>query len=131
MARNGVIEVVAGVLILAVATVGTRADTGAVLAKDGKALMRIVICADAIPAEQTAADELRAYLGKITGAEFAVADESSAEPDSPSIYLGQTAFAAGKGIDLAKLGEEESVLRTVGGSLVITGGRPRGTLYAV
>jgi hypothetical protein len=45
--------------------------------------------------------------------------------------VGQTAFAAAQGIDLAGLGEEEWVIRTVGEDLVIAGGRPRGTLYGV
>ncbi|MBT4815458.1 MAG: hypothetical protein HON70_07150, partial [Lentisphaerae bacterium] len=131
MARNGLIEVVAGILLLAGATARTSAEVGAALARDGKALMSIVIHADAIPAERTAADELQTYLAKVTGAEFAVIDESRAATDSPNIYLGQTGFAADHKIDVAALGEEESVLRTVDGNLVITGGRPRGTLYAV
>ena len=35
------------------------------------------------------------------------------------------------GIDCEKLGEEEWVIRTVGDDLILTGGRPRGTMYAV
>lgn len=131
MARNRVLEAAAAALILAGTTGGTRADEGAILGTDGKALLRIATRANAIPAERTAAEELRTYLGKITGADFAVVDESDAKADGPTIYLGQTAFAAAQGIDAAKLGEEESILRTVDGNLIITGGRPRGTLYAV
>ena len=39
-------------------------------------------------------------------------------------------FAAGAGVDFAKLGEEDMVVRTRDGNLIISGGRPRGTLYA-
>jgi hypothetical protein len=45
--------------------------------------------------------------------------------------LGRTAFAAGQGIDFDGLGREEWILRAVGDNLIIAGGRPRGTLYAV
>ena len=40
-------------------------------------------------------------------------------------------IAARQGIDPAALGEEEWIIRTVGQDLVLTGGRPRGTMYAV
>lgn len=102
------------------------------LARDGATEYAIVAGAVPIPAEQTAARELAEYLQKVTGAEFKVVAESAAEPKpAKAIYLGWTAFAAGQGIDCANLGQEESVIRTVGSDLVITGGRPRGTLYGV
>jgi hypothetical protein len=46
-------------------------------------------------------------------------------------HVGWTGFARGHGADPAKLGPEEWAVRTVGKDLVLTGGRPRGTLYAV
>jgi len=52
-------------------------------------------------------------------------------PGGAAIYLGDTAFARAHGIISGELGAEESILRSVGGSLIVTGGRPRGTLYAV
>jgi len=103
-----------------------------VMAENGLTAYAIVTGAQPIPAEQTAAKELAEYLGKVTGAELKIVAESAAEPKpAKAIYLGWTAFAAGHGIDCAKLGVEESVIKTVGSDLVITGGRPRGTIYGV
>jgi len=109
-----------------------KAPPAVVLTENGSTAYAIVTGANPIPAEQTAARELAEYLKKVTGAEFKTVAESAAEPKpAKAIYLGWTAFAAGQGIDCAKLGVEESVIKTVGDDLVITGGRPRGTLYGV
>lgn len=101
------------------------------LAKRGQALLPIFICADAIPAELTAAQELSKYLEKITGAKFRVLAEPPLRASVPAIYIGNTELARSRGINITQLGPEESVLRTMGTSLLLTGGRPRGTLYAV
>ncbi len=101
------------------------------IAHEGKALVNIVKAADLIPSEITAVKELSDYLSKITGAAFQVIEEKEIEADSHAIYVGPTIFAQKHGIDIKKLGEEESILSTVEGNLILTGGRPRGTLYAV
>jgi len=80
--------------------------------------------------EQTAARELVAYLAKATGKAVPPAAEPKAGT-APRIYVGHTRFAASHAIDPSKLGPEEWVMRSVGGDLILTGGRPRGTLYAV
>ncbi|HEY3398387.1 MAG TPA: DUF4838 domain-containing protein [Armatimonadota bacterium] len=108
-----------------------RAATGVTLARDGKALLPIVVPPQAIPAEKTAAEQLATYLGKISGATFTVLEGGPLKPGAPAIYVGATGFEVAQGIDPSKLAPEESVVRTVGGSLIITGGRPRGTLYGV
>ncbi|MEN9358887.1 MAG: hypothetical protein RL095_422 [Verrucomicrobiota bacterium] len=90
----------------------------------------IVTSANAPPAEQTAAKELAEYLRKSTGASFQIVTETTSEP-SQAIYLGWTEFAASKGLDGSKLSAEEWRIKTIGDHLVITGGRPRGTLYGV
>lgn len=84
-----------------------------------------------IPAEKTAAKELADYLAKITGATFATVEESAWKGGAPAIYVGNTAFVRHLGIDVKALQTEESLLKTTAGNLVLTGGRPRGTLYAV
>ena len=91
--------------------------------------MTIVLAKEAIPAERTAADELAGYLGKITGGTFAVVEESAAS-SGPCLYVGPTAFARAHGLDTI-WGPERWALRSVGSDLVLVGGRPRGTLYAV
>ncbi len=81
--------------------------------------------------EQTAAKELAAYLGQATGQRFPVISESGADAAAPHIYVGATAFARTLGLEFAALGPEEWVIRSSGAHLVLAGGRPRGTLYAV
>ncbi len=101
------------------------------LAGGGTTNHAIVVSPDAesTPAERFAAEELRLFLGKITGAEFRIVQEG--EHKGPGIYVGHTRRAAKLGIDPALLGDEEWVMRTNSGDLILAGGRPRGTLYSV
>lgn len=108
------------------------AEPALTLARDGKALMPIALdTAIASPAEKTAAAELREYLGKISGADFQVVEAAAVAPDQSALWVGVTRFARAHGVDVSALGPEEAVLKTVEESLIIAGGRPRGTLYAV
>ena len=109
----------------------TRSEKKLQLARDGEALYAIVRGKSPSEAENLAAKELGEYLKKITGAEFPVATEGAALPKPHGIYLGWTEFATAQGIKPETLGEEEWVLRTAGDDLILTGGRRRGTLYAV
>lgn len=119
------------VLSLALSLSLGQAAPAVKLAEGGRALVVLVVADQPTPAEETAAQELATYLEKITGAVFSVVKEAELPGPGPAVYVGPTAFARKAGVDLAKLGEEESVIRTVGGSLLLTGGRPRGTLFAV
>ena len=70
-------------------------------------------------------------MKKMTGAEFPLKSENALQPgQSKAIYVGQTDYAK-KYVDFSSLGEEEWVIKTQDGNLILTGGRPRGTLYAV
>lgn len=104
---------------------------GATLATDGKPKVSIVLADKAIPAEQTAAKELADYLEKVTGGKFSVVAESGPRQQGPAIYVGTTALAKAQGLDPEGWGPEQWAMRTVGDNLVLVGGRPRGTLYAV
>ena len=101
------------------------------LARDGKTRYRIVHPAAPTTGEALAAKELAAYLGKATGAEFAVLAENQVGGLDPCLYVGRTEFAAAQGIDLGGFGREESLLRTVRQDVVLAGGEPRGAVYAV
>jgi hypothetical protein len=103
---------------------------GATLAVDGKPQMRIVLADGAIPSERTAAEELVGYLTKVTGGKFPVVGEADAGP-GPCLYIGPTTFARKHELDPSTWGPERWALRTIGADLVLVGGRPRGTLYAV
>ena len=104
--------------------------TGADLAKGGKTEYTIVQGANATDAEKFAARELREFLQKMTGAQFAAMLETDKPLPSKAIYVGWTDFAR-RNIDPSKLGQEDWIIKTEGDNLILTGGRPRGTLYAV
>ena len=101
------------------------------LAQEGTATAVIVLARDPLPSEVTAAEELALYLERVTSASFEVRVEGSRAPRGPRIHVGPTELARREVGDPERLGPEEWVLRTVGSDLVVVGGRPRGTLYAV
>ncbi len=80
--------------------------------------------------EKQAAEELGLFLGKMSGAKFQIVPESGVK-NRPAVYVGQSAFAARKGTDFAKLGKEEWLIRDFGRDLAVTGGRPVGSFYGV
>jgi uncharacterized protein DUF4838 len=98
------------------------------LADKGKTVYVITHSVGASKSEQFAARELAVYLGKLTGAEFSIVIGSNA---ARSIQVGDTVLAQKASIDVSKLGREEWVIKTVGDTLFIAGGKPRGTLYGV
>lgn len=97
------------------------------LAQDSATDYTIVQSGDASGPEKFAAEELAMFLKRVTGAGFPIANAT----DGKRIHVGWTEFAKQHGIECEKLGEEEWVMRTVGDDLILTGGRPRGTMYAV
>jgi hypothetical protein len=114
-------------LLLLVLPVGAQALP---LATNGIPAAVIVTADQSTPAEQTAAQELANYLGRITGAKFTIQSESTRPPDSARIYVGPTRAALKVGVDCSKLGPEEWIIRSSGLDLILAGGRPRGIIYA-
>lgn len=95
-----------------------------------KSPIPIVIPAKVAEADRYAARELRDYIGKITGAKVRILNEKRA-PKGAAIYVGDTEFAKKAKINFSKLGKEEWIIKTADGNLILAGGNPRGTLYAV
>lgn len=121
-------------LVLASCALLTASGVQAItLAKWGESSYSIVIPDRAIAAEKTAASELRDGLKQVTGVDFAISPESQVSADSPQILVGQSRRAKKllPDVDWKSLGMDGIVLRTVGDNLVLSGGRPRGSLYAV
>lgn len=104
---------------------------GLTIASGGEARVRIVLAREATEAESTAARELADYLSRITGASFRAVSEAEDDGETPAILVGPTGHSRRLGPDPLSLGEEEWILRTDGERLLLYGGRPRGTLYAV
>ena len=103
------------------------------LAEKSKTEYCITIASDASAPEKRAAYELQGYLKQVTGADFAVKTESQAKASAPRILVGQSKQVKRllPDVDWAALGHDGIIIRTVGNNLVLAGGQPRGTLYAV
>jgi len=103
------------------------------LAERGRAKMPILLQAGATTTEQHAAEELRIHLQQITGASFEIreADPKTLPPAAIIIGQGEVTKQLLPDIDWNTLGSEQVLMRTQGRYLLLTGGRPRGTLYAV
>ncbi len=103
---------------------------GTRLASRGRASARIVVAAGASETERFAADELALFLHIVTGARFPVVDDAG-QPGGRLLVGPGAAKDAARGIAGPGLAPEEIVVRTVGDDIVLAGGSPRATLYAV
>ena len=103
-----------------------------VITEAGKAACVIVQQDGTTEAERSAVRELTNTLSLITRAEFAVS-KSEEKAGHPVIIVGPGAVAAKyfPEADLTKLEGEECLVRVKDGKLLLAGGRPRGTIYAV
>ncbi len=101
-----------------------------VLFADGKSFYDIVLPASASISEKTAAQELKTYLHKISGANFTI----SSEPNQGvhHIYIGYNDIVHDMTHEEKPTNEDESfTYRTIEKDLFIYGGRQRGTMYGV
>ncbi len=119
--------VVAAILVLCAGS----AAGALTLVQDGESAYTIVIGDEAIPPEEYAAQELQHFIEEISGAELPIVKAAEA-PGTPRIFVGpSSALDPVVRIDYDSLGQEGFVLATEKQDLVLAGGRPRGTLYAV
>lgn len=104
------------------------------ICKNGKAQACIVIGSSSIAAEKTAAKELAKYLKQITGADYRIYKDTDKLPAKlAKMYVGRSKVSDKliKGVNWQTLARDGIVIKTVGNNIVLSGGRPRGTLYAV
>jgi hypothetical protein len=109
-----------------------RAET--TLASAGKARCVIVQDAATTQPELSAARELANYLQQITGASFTIESATNGfHAPNHAIFVGPGPLAQSlfPDVPLGQLAPEKFVMRTKGHRLLLAGGRPRGTLYAV
>jgi hypothetical protein len=101
------------------------------LSENGQTRYTIGVASEASETEKTAARELQAHLKLVTGAEFPI--QSSENIAGPTIWVGpsEKAKKLAPNVDWAALETEGIVMKTSGEDLLLAGGRPRGTLYAV
>ena len=93
---------------------------------------RIVVGPEALPPERHAAEELAAFLQESTGAEFRIVIAAEAGK-GPAILVGPGPHLekVAPDLDLEALGSDGLIVETREKNLILVGGRPRGTLYAV
>ncbi len=103
---------------------------GLTIAADGKTRAVVVVGDGADEAVKYAADELARFLGEVTGADFAIQD--APQKGGANLLVGpEAARLIEPGFSTEGLGADGIVIRTKGSDLILAGGRPRGTLYAV
>lgn len=119
-------------VFLFVTLLAFSADAAFQIARNGKARCIILRQSGATESEMYAANDLAETLKQITGAEFQVQEAGAKVPDN-AIIVGPGPAAAKMFPDVAleQFGGEELIIRTKGKRLLLAGGRPRGTLYAV
>ena len=102
------------------------------LAQNRKTDYRIVIAEHPSPSVFHAAEELKRFLGEISGADFPIVFDGEKQTEC-EIIIGKNAHfdALNCGVDIDGLGDEGVWLKTVGKTLVLAGSDVRGALYAV
>ncbi|MBM3496513.1 MAG: DUF4838 domain-containing protein, partial [Armatimonadetes bacterium] len=129
------------IVILVIAALALCAASGAqggvsasrlTLGARGKARAVIVTQMAATQTEILAARELRDHLVAVTGAKFEIMS-NAADVEGSAIIVGPGPIASRlfPDVDFGSLGSEELVIKVSGDKLLLAGGRPRGTLYAV
>jgi len=78
--------------------------------------------------EQTAARELKDYLDKLVLPDGEITVEGK---PVETFYVGNCEFARANGVAADELPEESWTVRSADGNVILAGGSPRGTLYAV
>jgi hypothetical protein len=116
-------------LVLLLTSVIARA--GLLLAEREEAKCVVLVDPAATAPERNAANELAVTLRQITGADFLVRTNTQAPDHAILIGSGEAARREFAEVPFDALGAEELVIKTKGSRLLLAGGRPRGTLYAV
>jgi hypothetical protein len=101
------------------------------IADNGTARVTIIVGENATPPETLAAQELASCLQKITGTAFVIHTNANAPDRAIIVGQGTAARKCFPDVPIDKLESEEFIIRTEGQRLLLVGGRPRGTLYAV
>jgi len=122
---------VRAVLLAAFMALPSATPAATFLTENGWTHYVIVVDPKASAPELFAAGELAAQLRQITGAEFVI--QTNTKPASRAILVGdgEAARSVFREVPFDKLEPEELVIETKGRRLLLAGGRPRGTLYAV
>jgi hypothetical protein len=118
--------------LTAAVTIGVcSAASGLTIARKGQAEAVIVVGPEATEAERHAAAELGSFLEQITGARFETVAPPADGARARLLVGPDAAKLAESDFSTEGLGADGIVIQQVGKDLILAGGRPRGTLYAV
>jgi hypothetical protein len=120
------------IFISAILSIGLSASAESFFVKNNSSPFQIVVSDQAIPAEMTAAKEFQFAIKEIFGAELKVIKANEYQ-SGPMVAVGFNSKLPDslKAEKYGPLGEEELIIDSDGKNLLLAGGRPRGTLYAV
>jgi hypothetical protein len=130
MLKESRIKTLISAFILVAGCVQATESNAVTIAQNGQAKAVIVIAVDATEPERHAADELAGFLRQITSAKFEIQSPPAAGQSRLLIGPGAAKLAEAD-LSIEGMGSDGIVIRTVGDDLILAGGRPRGTLYAV
>jgi hypothetical protein len=100
------------------------------ISKKGKAAAEVIVAQDASETEKHAAWELAFFLHIVTGGDFPIVASSS--QNKSRLLVGEgAAKLADPHFTASSLKEEEIVVRADGSDIILAGGSPRGTCYAI
>ncbi len=102
---------------------------GPMLFENGSSDYVIAVAPDAPLPERHAAEELQKYIELCSGATLPLVDAANGRP-ALLVGRGPAVEALLPELNWKELSPDEVVLKKVGGDLVISGGRPRGVMYA-
>ena len=120
-------------MLLAVASglaMKSDAQEKTVIARNGVSTCTVVVSGQATAPAKLAAKELAHFLNRVTGADFDVANQYDRKRCCLLVGPDAAKFADPK-FTIDALGDEGLIVQTRGKDLILAGGTPRGTLYAV
>jgi hypothetical protein len=130
--RRGFVRSIAGASLLSLAeeTIAKgAAKTSLPLAVPGRQPYSIFLSTEASPSERWAAEELRQHLEQMTGIGLRIDTGASVPASLRAIAVGRSAITERLGIEPPE--GEACLLKTADETVVIAGGRQRGTMYGV
>lgn len=131
--RQSFIRFATAITCLACCSYRSNAAPHLSLTENGRSPYVIALAHDAIPAEKTAARQFSEYVQKISGARLPIKPEGQVPAGQPQVLIGSGIRVKKMlpGQNWKALGTDGIVVKTVGRNLILAGGRPRGSLYAV
>jgi hypothetical protein len=127
--RRRFIRSIAGASLLSISEKNANAKDSIPLAVPGKPPYSIFLSTEASASERWAAEELRQHIEKMTGAQWAIDIGAGLPLSLRAIAIGRSGLTDRLGIQSPD--GESCLMKTSGETVIIAGGRRRGTMYGV